>query len=195
MDSKVLKKNRAQSGFTLVEIAIVLVIIGLLLGGIIKGRELIANAKVKSLVEHAEELAAAVYAYQDKYGVYPGDDKKASTSLAGGVGGCAADDIVNGNGNGQVSEYLEAAQHLGCANLVKGSYNGTDEYIKTPYGGDVILIYETLHGFSGHGLRYYTMDPGLAQAFDKALDDGLYNKGSVRAPGAYTEARNVTYFF
>ncbi|WP_373019520.1 prepilin-type N-terminal cleavage/methylation domain-containing protein [Thiomicrorhabdus sp.] len=61
-----------QKGFTLVEIAIVLVIIGLLLGGVLKGQELIENSKVKSVTADFDNIAAAYWAYRDRKGVYPG---------------------------------------------------------------------------------------------------------------------------
>ncbi|HEY4998029.1 MAG TPA: prepilin-type N-terminal cleavage/methylation domain-containing protein, partial [Usitatibacter sp.] len=63
-----------QSGFTLVEIAIVLVIIGLLLGGILKGQELINSAKVKNIANDFRVIPTYIYAYQDKYKSLPGDD-------------------------------------------------------------------------------------------------------------------------
>ena len=63
-----------QSGFTLVEIAIVLVIIGLLLGGILKGQELINSAKVKNLANDFRVIPTYIYAYQDKFKSLPGDD-------------------------------------------------------------------------------------------------------------------------
>ena len=60
-----------QKGFTLVEIAIVLVIIGLLLGGVLKGQELIQNSKVKSVVSEFNNIEAAYWAYRDRTGSYP----------------------------------------------------------------------------------------------------------------------------
>ena len=66
-----------QSGFTLVEIAIVLVIIGLLLGGILKGQELINSAKVKNLANDFRVIPTYIYAYQDKFKALPGDDSAA----------------------------------------------------------------------------------------------------------------------
>ena len=65
---------KSQQGFTLVEIAIVLVIVGLLLGAVLKGQELIFNTKIKSTYNMSRETAAAVYAYQDRYRINPGDD-------------------------------------------------------------------------------------------------------------------------
>jgi prepilin-type N-terminal cleavage/methylation domain-containing protein len=66
-----------QSGFTLVEIAIVLVIIGLLLGGILKGQELINSAKVKNIANDFRVIPTYIYAYQDKFKSLPGDDSQA----------------------------------------------------------------------------------------------------------------------
>src|ERR1700689_74908 len=68
-----------QSGFTLVEIAIVLVIIGLLLGGILKGQEMINQAKIKNVVSDFNGIASALYGYQDRYRALPGDDLNAAT--------------------------------------------------------------------------------------------------------------------
>jgi prepilin-type N-terminal cleavage/methylation domain-containing protein len=67
-----------QQGFTLVEIAIVLVIIGLLVGGVLKGQAMIQNAKVKKAVKMADELRAGVMTFYDKYGMYPGDENQAT---------------------------------------------------------------------------------------------------------------------
>jgi prepilin-type N-terminal cleavage/methylation domain-containing protein len=82
-----------QKGFTLVEIAIVLVIIGLLLGGSLKGQEMITQAKIKNVVNDFNGITAAVNSYQDRYRQLPGDDLNATTRW--GVG------VLSGDGNGQ----------------------------------------------------------------------------------------------
>src|SRR3954466_9758314 len=84
-----------QSGFTLVEIAIVLVIIGLLLGGILKGQEMITQAKIKNVVNDFNGITAAVNSYQDRYRALPGDDLNAATRWA------SAGTVAKGNGDGQ----------------------------------------------------------------------------------------------
>ncbi len=71
--------RQAQSGFTLVEIAIVLVIIGLLLGGVLKGQELIEQSKIKRVVNDFNNISAAFATYQDRYKALPGDDLNAAT--------------------------------------------------------------------------------------------------------------------
>ena len=69
-------------GFTLIEIAIVLVIIGLLLGGVLKGQELINNAKVKSYATDFRNIPIMIYGFQDKFRALPGDDARIGTALS-----------------------------------------------------------------------------------------------------------------
>ena len=70
-----------QSGFTLIEIAIVLVIIGLLLGGVLKGQELITTARVHALNNTVDGITAAWFSFQDRYRAYPGDYSTAQASI------------------------------------------------------------------------------------------------------------------
>ncbi|WP_321326371.1 prepilin-type N-terminal cleavage/methylation domain-containing protein [Thiomicrorhabdus sp.] len=76
------KNLQAQKGFTLVEIAIVLVIIGLLLGGVLKGQELITSAKIKNDTDSLVGLQASTYAYLDRMGYYPGTLRAATPNNA-----------------------------------------------------------------------------------------------------------------
>ena len=111
-----------QSGFTLIEIAIVLVIIGLLLGGILKGQELINSARVKNLGTDFRNIPLFIYGYQDKFKTLPGDDPAASAH----VGTTAA----SGNGNGVINgnwfsitaadESVLFWQHVRLAGLAPG---------------------------------------------------------------------------
>ncbi|MGZ3158061.1 MAG: prepilin-type N-terminal cleavage/methylation domain-containing protein [Burkholderiaceae bacterium] len=88
-----LTKNK-QSGFTLVEIAIVLVIIGLLLGGVLKGQEMIENSRIKSVVGDMNGVSAAYNSYLDRYHAIPGDETAATMTARGWTG------AVGGNANG-----------------------------------------------------------------------------------------------
>ena len=90
-----------QTGFTLVEIAIVLVIIGLLLGGILKGQEMITQAKIKNVIADFSGVSAAYHGYQDRYRAIPGDDPNAATRWA------VAPAATAGNGNGVVGRRLQ----------------------------------------------------------------------------------------
>jgi len=88
---------RKQQGFTLVELAIVMIIIGLLIGGVLKGQEMIENAKVTGLIDQVTAYRAAYHSFRDTYAATPGDMANATTRLAG----CdAANFCGNGSGNG-----------------------------------------------------------------------------------------------
>ena len=82
-----------QTGFTLIELAIVLVIIGLLLGGVLRGQELINSARVKNLTRDFQNVQVYTYGYQDRFHALPGDDAASVAHVAA---------AANGNGNAQI---------------------------------------------------------------------------------------------
>src|SRR3954471_6949218 len=88
--------RKLQKGFTLIEIAIVLVIIGLLLGGVLKGQELITGARVRNLVQQQDGVKAAYFGFLDRYRALPGDYKQATTTITGAT--------TDGNADGQVAD-------------------------------------------------------------------------------------------
>src|SRR5215210_4736675 len=94
-----------ESGFTLIEIAIVLVIIGLLLGGVLKGQELITSARVRNLISMQDGIKAAYFGFLDRYRALPGDYAQASANITGVTGGgaCGVGTAGNGNGDGQIA--------------------------------------------------------------------------------------------
>lgn len=172
-----------QRGFTLVEIAIVLVIIGLLLGGVLKGQGLIDSARVKNIIQQSTSLTAAVNAYQDKFRALPGDDVQGTTHAPGATG--------NGNGDGQIAEYLLAPQHLALAGFITGSYNGTTDFMTSAQGGAVYIYNDVVGGRGGNGVRFDNLPDSFAEQLDSKLDDGKYNTGSVRATGPYTNNGSI----
>src|SRR3954464_2211002 len=109
MESIKMKSMKAQAGFTLVEIAIVLVIIGLLLGGILKGQEMITQAKIKNIVNDFNGITAAINSYQDRYKALPGDDLGAQSRWATAVTPNIPAGVGNGNGDGQFGDSTVAA--------------------------------------------------------------------------------------
>ena len=184
-----------QSGFTLIEIAIVLVIIGLLLGGVLKGQELIENAKIKSVRNDISGIETALHAYQDRYHALPGDDLTANAALRGWT------DSVLGNGNGALgaagdaftsgaNENQQLWQHLRYSGLISGNPAGTVANVggrANPihgYGGLIGIGATTAGwglGLSGNIICAGDLPAKAAQALDFALDDGVANAGSVRS--------------
>ncbi len=128
--------RRNQSGFTVIEIAIVLVIIGLLLGGVLKGQELINSAKVKNFAQDFRNIPLFIYGYQDKFKALPGDDSAVKTTHLGAtVNGVAVEaastpglPAVRGNGviegawnsTVQTDESVLFWQHVRLAGLAAG---------------------------------------------------------------------------
>ena len=184
-------------GFTLVEIAIVLVIIGLLLGGILKGQEMITQAKIKNVIADFSGISAAYHGYQDRYRAIPGDDPSAGTRWA------TAPAATSGNGNGQVAGTYNSAtatdesrlwwDHLRRAGFVSG--NGTQQPFNAVTGmigvqtGDAATptVGPTLGtdaagtgGFSGLIVCSANLPDKIAIASDTQMDDGVPISGTVR---------------
>jgi prepilin-type N-terminal cleavage/methylation domain-containing protein len=148
---EVIIMQRNQSGFTLIEIAIVLVIIGLLLGGVLKGQELINSAKVKNLATDFKNIPVFVYGYQDKFKALPGDDANTATHLTGATvctpaataGKCMlGNGVIDGNWNDATvaSESYVFWQHVRLAGLAPGSTDTTTAatYLPTNAAGGTI---------------------------------------------------------
>src|SRR5258707_4466244 len=105
---------RKSQGFTLVEIAIVLVIIGLLLGGILKGQEMITQAKIKNVIADFSGISAAYHGYVDRYKKIPGDDPCAGGTVT--LGNCGTTTgrwtgATAGDGNGIVARTYNSPTH------------------------------------------------------------------------------------
>ncbi len=181
-----------QSGFTLVEIAIVLVIIGLLLGGVLKGQELINSAKIKGLANDLNGISAAVYGYQDRFKALPGDDPTAATrwgaattSGDGNTGLAAGATLHAFNSATAAHETRLFWQHLRLAGFIGGDTTSTAQPLNS-VGGITGVQFGAGSQAVGAGL------PGLvvcqtnilgriAESLDNQLDDGNPSGGSVKS--------------
>src|ERR1044072_3437205 len=132
--------KKSHKGFTLVQIAIVLVIIGLLLGGILKGQEMITQAKIKNVIADVTGVSAAMYGYQDRYRALPGDDTGAgrwrAAPAAAPANGNGVIEGTDGSANA-ADESRNFWDHLRRAGFVGGA--GAEKTLKNrrpPHGGE-----------------------------------------------------------
>lgn len=203
---------RRRNGFTLIEIAIVLVIIGLLLGGVLKGQELIQSARVRNLISQQDGVKAAYFGFLDRYRALPGDYSQAQANIPG----CSA--CQQGNNNGQVTangvsgatmdEHIAAWEHLSKAGFITGSYIYSTPAAPSnspvnPYGSLSQLIFDNVYQDAApvnrHNLKTGNNIPSdILAEVDRKVDDGLGNAGQLRfstfggATNASQECFNTT---
>ena len=180
-----------QKGFTLVEIAIVLVIIGLLLGGILKGQEMITQAKIKNAVSDFSGISAAYYGYQDRYRALPGDDPNAATRWSGAISG-GGNGVVAGAYNADCTGTLTAAMEsclwwddLRRAGFVAGAggrqpFNAFGGMVGVQTGSNGGTPPTALGGFGGLIICSANIPDKVAIAIDTQMDDGKIATGTVR---------------
>lgn len=134
--------TEAEAGFTLIEMSIVLVIIGLIIGGVLKGQELIASTRLKAMVSQWDGYKAGYNTFMDRYQAIPGD-------FAGALTDIRATGVVAGNSDGLLDAPADAAPfatahaateslnfwaHLAAANLVNGVTLGNVAGVATAAG-------------------------------------------------------------
>jgi prepilin-type N-terminal cleavage/methylation domain-containing protein len=176
--------NNHQSGFTLVELAIVLVIIGLILGAVLKGQEMISNGKIKSVANDLKGVASAYYAYQDRYKAIPGDDAQAANHVSNGTAG-DGNGLIKGTysaSGGPLSIDTESQnfwQHARSSGFLAG--NGSDPATNSAGGLLGVQGVDNTFGMSGNVVCAGSIPWKIAQAVDIMIDDGNGNTGLVRA--------------
>ncbi len=183
---------KKHQGFTLIEIAIVLLIIGLLLGGIMKGQSMINSARVRAIANDLVGIEAAWISFQDRYRSLPGDYSRASTHIVDGA--------KDGDSNARVDSTAEAGavwQHLAGAGFISGNYDGAPVASLTdgacveetcpgnPYNG-FYKISNSMNALgqevSSHELATGGNIPvAVMYELDLKIDDGVPNTGRFRS--------------
>lgn len=181
---------KRQAGFTLVEIAIVLVIIGLLLGGILKGQEMITQARIKNIVNDFNGVTAAYFAYQDRYKANPGDDITAANRWGATV--------TSGDGNGALAGLYRDAPgataptvtnetllfwwHLRLAGFVPGPTAGQGAWTQPSNAlGGIVGAETSPMGLASLAICSANIPDKIAISVDTQLDDQNPGTGSLRA--------------
>ncbi len=186
-------------GFTLIEIAIVLVIIGLLLGGLLKGQELITGARVRNLISQQDGIKTAFFGFQDRFRALPGDYAAADTNI-----NCGAAVCPNGDGNGRIEgpngagtqEGILAWTHLSAAGFLNGSYTTVAKPATlftltsspvNPYGVYLELLWDNNYGNAAvptppkHNLKTGNQIPvDILAEIDRKVDDGFPYSGAFQ---------------
>lgn len=178
------------TGFGLAQMAIVLVVLGLFLAGILKWQEMVSNAKVRSVTDQITAIQTAVSAFQNRFHALPGDHAAATSTITGADG--------NGNGDGVVATNVERGyfwQHLANAGFILGSFDGA-----AVAGNDLVCAPSTcpLNAFGGamkyswsqyasgatsnaHELRIGRHVPvKILAEIDRKIDDGIPDTGIFR---------------
>lgn len=190
-----------ERGFTLVEVAIVLVIVGLILGGIFKGQALVDNARVRSLSTEVAGIRTAWLSFQERYRSIPGDFSSASTQIDSAA--------VPGNGNGRIDDSQERAgvwQQLALAGFISGSFDGQQSAVgsatdlecgpntcpKNPFSGYYKISYSAQAAdVDNPAHEIYTgnqIPVNILSQLDLQMDDGSPTSGRFRVHRAYQTA-------
>jgi len=189
------QKSYAEKGFSMVELAIVMVILGLLIGGAVAGREVMKVSKLRAVISDLQKYKVAISAFEETYGGLPGDLRNAE-DIWGSAADCVAPygaevgHTCDGDGNGRISngthtddtEPYTAWDQLSLAKMITGAYSGagtgTDIGVNTPESS----------GFEGAGysIRYYDNAFGYTDSLNRTFDGNYMRFG--RSDGSRNDA-------
>lgn len=198
-----------RQGFTLVELAIVLVIVGLIAGGVLVGRDLIRAAELKSIVTEYDKYQAAVNSFRTQYFALPGDLNNATsfwgkdnTNCAGHTGAAATPGTCNGNRDniindaggtaGVTAEAFQFWKQLALAGLIEGVYSGLNgpggNYVDSVIGTNIPAARIAGVGWS----VFYQAYSGTGTVPDMAAANHLWLGTKITGQNTYGRFINPT---
>jgi hypothetical protein len=191
---------RKGRGFTLLEIVLLALLMGMILAGVLKGEEMVTSAKVKRVAGQLDEIRAAYLGFEDRFRALPGDYADARTSLDCGSP-CpfgngdsrirSAETPANGS---EVHEDLLVWTHLAASRFLKGEYSmapgesasAQGNTPRNPYSAYIGIAFDGQYGMSGGGLVRHNLKSGpmlpveVAAELDRKTDDGKPYTGQVQ---------------
>jgi prepilin-type N-terminal cleavage/methylation domain-containing protein len=195
-------KNK-ESGFTLVELSLVILIIGLLISSIFAGQSLIRNAQLKAVMSEIRSIETAINSFRDRHGSLPGDFDKADNNFQCPGPNALVPAGCNGDNNGNI-DYISTTgyeparvwQHLALANIISGNFLGgvtVDDMMRSKISNGFYSVFTTpsaqfgrmgtiivLGAYTGTADSYNALlTPQDARHIDLKIDDGIANKGQV----------------
>ncbi len=196
--------TRVKRGFSLLELSIVLIIAGLIVGGIIYGQDLIDSARARTIITQIQDLTTATHVFERKYGKMPGDYDEASIILDGSaLDGDGNDFIGTARGvtttfppslgeviAGETNELTGFFHHLSLANMLDSNYDGTQASVI--YGGNIPKI-DT--GYQSTGYIFYNNPlDGFREVFigiaNNTANDSLNTQASLTSQqGFYIDSK------
>ena len=196
MNTKTFSTKTRQSGFTLVEIAIVLVIIGLILGGVLKGQALIENAKYKNFSKQIDSVRAAVLTFQDQYKAMPGDILNVSALNSAATAGNGNGMIAGGACDAATDESCLVWSHLRYAGLIAGdpTLTGSAANLNHSFSGTIrgVAYGSWANSVNETKILVYTLPGDIAQRYDNEFDDGDATTGDIARYGGAGATYNLS---
>lgn len=198
---------KQQQGFTLVELAIALMVIGLLIGGILKGQELIENTRIARMMRDIENIDTAIMVFHSTYEDLPGDMKDPGRFLPDCTAPhCNQTETNAWYNNGQVDgnsgiERRNFWIHLNRANFLTMEINENETSVynvgpETPFGARYTFLYRDIaDGIPLHRYEVSTYVPDIfpcsrTAALDTKMDDGKPWSGMIQAYHTTTAGQN-----
>lgn len=185
-------------GFTLIELAIAITIIGIILAGVLVGSGVITgNAKTTDTITLIKDLNSAIIEFKNRYHYLPGDLPNAANDISGIAVGSACDILPPGTiGNGQIDPDVGPITETTCvaleliqAGLIKGNSQGVGIFTKNNLSNipDVLVTARRTIGLNPlpssflNEIQLLNQPCDTARAIDLKLDDGDFATGNVRA--------------
>lgn len=193
-------RKKEQLGFTLLEIVLLVLIVGVVVAAVLKGQEMITGAKVKRVARQLDEVRAAYFAFEDRYRALPGDYAQAHVHLHCG-GACP-----KGNGDSRIRELetpLAGSEvredilvwtHLSSAGFLKGDYRmvagstvaDQGNTPRNPYSALAQLAFDGRYGLTDGGVPHHNLKTGpqlpveVVAELDRKIDDGKPYEGMLQ---------------